>query len=285
MEEHTIRSLLALGREELGGLAAPRLEAEILLAHVLGRERLYLRLHDRDSVDADRARAYGDLIARRRKGEPSAYLTGVREFFGRDFTVRPGVLIPRPETELVVESALALMEGRTSVRLADLGAGSGCIGINLALELGETTRVTGFLVEKSPAALAVCAANAARYQRGDEGLCLVQADMCSLPLADQSLDLVVANPPYIAYTDTSVEPMVRRYEPSEALFADNDGLYLLQGCIEEAKRILIPGGWVVLEHGWQQGAAVRSLLQAQDFCKILTKKDLGGLDRVTIASI
>ena len=268
------------GPGTLACAASPRLEAEILLAHVLGKDRIWLRIHGRDMVSPEHAEACTALCARRAAGEPSAYLTGTREFFGRDFAVCPGVLIPRPETELVVETALELTQERHRLRMADLGAGSGCIGISLAL---ERRGVTGCLVEKSPVALRICAANAARL--GAEHLLIIQADMRHLPLPARSLNLVVANPPYIARDDAMVAPMVRKYEPEGALFADHAGLALLEACIAEAKRTLAPGGWIVLEHGCSQGEAVRNLLQAQGFYKITTKRDLGGLDRVTHASI
>lgn len=279
--EESIRTLLAGTTALLAGhVDNPRLEAEILLAHILGKERLFLRLHDRDHVEGAKASLLQDLAGRRLLGEPLAYLTGKREFFGREFCVARGVLIPRPETELMVETALELAGERKSLLIADLGAGTGCIGISLALErLG----VAGYLLEKSPLAISVCRKN--RDRLGAQSLVVLEADMKNVPLPDASLDMVLANPPYIAKDDPAVEEGVRRYEPGSALFADNAGLELLEACVCEARRLLKKGGWVLLEHGLAQGEAVRHMLAKKHFCEFFTKKDLAGLDRLSIARV
>ena len=277
----SIRTLLAKTRSLLAGhVNTPGLEAEILLAHILGQERLYLRLHDNESVNQKTCLALESLAKRRLCGEPVAYLTGKKEFFGRVFAVQGGVLIPRPETELLVETALELARERESLLVADLGAGTGCIGISLAL---ERRGVAGFLLEKSDAALPVCLKNV--HALGANTLVVLKGDMRHVPLPDGILDLVLANPPYIARDDPAVEDMVRKYEPSSALFADNAGLALLESCVREASRLLKKGGFVLLEHGLAQGESVRQMLIEKHFCKIFTKKDLAGLDRVSIGRV
>lgn len=281
----SIRSVLdgalALFRQDtgVGGDRPSRLDAEALLAHVLGRDRLWLAIHDRDEVGGEAAENYLCLVGLRARGVPLSQLVGKKEFFGRDFLVTKDTLTPRPETELLVELALELGPGDVTV-FADLGAGTGCIGLTLAL---ERPGWRGVLLEKSPAALAVCRKN--RERLGADNALLLEGDLKTPPFARQSLDLVCANPPYIAFDDPETAPDVREHEPAMALFAEANGLAALFACVEAAAHALKPGGLVLLEHGKDQGEAVRKALLANKFSRVATKKDLAGLDRVSLARV
>ena len=283
--EQSIRSVLDSARSLLRGGAGSggdrpcRLDAELLLAHVLGRDRLWLAIHVHEIIEDAAAERFRCLVEQRARGVPVSQLVGRKEFFGRDFFVTKDTLTPRPETELLVE--LALHHGpKGKAVFADLGTGTGCIGLTLALERREWR---GLLLEKSPAALAICQKNRAHH--GADNVLVLQGDMTSPPLAGHSLDVVCANPPYIALDDRDVAPDVREHEPSMALFAEQGGLAALFACIEAAAHALKPGGIVLLEHGKDQGPAVRSALAAKNFSRIATKKDLAGLDRVSLAHV
>lgn len=274
-------SALALLRQAKGpdGDRPFRLEAELLLAHVLEKDRLWLAVHDRDEVEDAATTKFLSLVEQRMRGVPVSQLVGRKEFFGRDFLVTRDTLTPRPETELVVELALEMGPGGKAV-FADLGTGTGCIGLTLAL---EKSRWQGLLLEKSPAALAVC-------QRNREKLCvdnvlLLEGDMALPPLAAQSLDVVCANPPYIAFDDPETAQDVREHEPSMALFVEEDGLAALAACVAAAAFALKPGGLVLLEHGRDQGEWVRQMLWSAGFSHVGTKKDLAGLDRVSLGRV
>lgn len=259
---------------------SPRLEAEMLLASVLGRERISLLLHPEIPVPEEARERLEKLAARRLEGEPMAYLLGRREFWGRSFAVGPGVLIPRPETELAAEIALDLLPAGKPLRFLDLCAGSGCLGISLAL---ERPAWRGLLLEKYPVPLACAARNAAELG-ADTGI--LQADVFFPPLRERTFGLVTANPPYIAPEERDeVMPQVLAHEPAEALFAGEHGLAVLEACVSLAARVLVPGGLVVLEHGCRQGEAVRRLLARKNFRGIETKKDLAGLDRASLGRV
>jgi release factor glutamine methyltransferase len=205
-----------------------------------------------------------------------AYIAGFREFYGRDFAVFPGVLVPRPETELVVETALE--SGLPNqARFADLCAGSGCIGLTLAL---ERPGWQGVLVEKGTAALEACRLN--RDRLGAANAEVRAGDVFALDLPARSFDLVAANPPYIAESERAlVMPEVLAFEPAMALFSGQEGLAHIEAVARAAARMLKEGGVLVLEHGFNQAAGVAELLEALGFGKIIAKKDLAGLDRVT----
>ena len=269
----------SLQTAEAAECTSPRLEAELLLALALKRDRLFARMYPEHVPDDGELSIFTALLARRCQGEPMAYLLGEKEFYGRPFRVRKGVLIPRPETELIVDTVLesAELAGKKTVRFCDLGAGTGCIGLTLQLECPHWQ---GVLVERAPVPLAVCAEN--RKALGAERALVLQADLALAPLGDASLDLVVSNPPYIDEADPEVQAGVRAHEPHEALFAARHGLADLASCMATAARLLVPGGLLILEHGAQQGEIVRTMLAQQNFFKILTKKDLAGLDRVSL---
>ncbi len=261
------------------GREGPRLEAELLAARVLGEARLFLRVHPERTLAPHEAAALEALARRRETGEPAAYLLGSREFYGRDFAVRPGVLVPRPETELLVDTVLELCP-RGDLRVLDAGAGTGCVGVTLALER-PGWRVA--LLELMPAPAAVCAENA----RGLGGGALtVRGDIFALPFGAGCLVVLVSNPPYVARDEEDeVAPRVLADEPREALFSGRDGLEAIAALCRQAATTLRPGGLLALEHGWRQGAAVRRIMAGQGFQEIFTKKDLAGLDRVTVGRI
>lgn len=262
------------------GLEAPRLEAELLTALVLGEARLFVRMHPERILTSEEAARLEALASRREDGEPLAYITGSREFYGRDFIVRRGVLVPRPETELVVDTALELCPGHAPLRFADICAGSGCIGITLQLERPVWK---GLMIELMPVPAETARDNAALL---GAPIPVVRADLFAAPLPPDSVDLIVSNPPYIAPQEREqMDPEVIAHEPAEALFSGEDGLDAVRGLAKLAAQALGPGGLLVMEHGWHQGSAVRSILAAENFLEIFTKKDLAGLDRVTLARI
>lgn len=229
-------------------------------------------------LDMPQLEAFRALVERRVRGEPVAYLTGQREFFARSFSVGEGVLIPRPETELVVEAALDWARGRERLRVLDLGTGSGILAITLALELGGCAeRVVG--VDASPAALAQARRNASTLGAAVD---LVESDWFAA-LGGEDFDLIVANPPYIADDDPHLAQGDLRFEPRSALAAGADGLADLRRIVAAAPARLRPGGALVLEHGYDQGAPVRALLAAAELRQVHSLRDLAGHERVSCA--
>jgi release factor glutamine methyltransferase len=249
-------------------------DAALLVAHALGRTRTWLYAHGDDAVeDAVRA-ACERLLARREAGEPVAYLTGRRGFWHFDLQVTPDTLVPRPETELLVELALErLPEGR-ALRVADLGTGSGAIALALAHERASARVVA---VDASAAALEVARGNARALGIGNVEF--REGDWFA-PLAGERFDLVASNPPYIALGDPHLADL--RHEPALALSSGADGLDAIRTIVADASAHLVPGGWLLLEHGLEQGDAVRALLARAGFEDVATMRDLEQRDRVTL---
>lgn len=253
-----------------------RLEAEVLLAHALGKDRSWLYAHSMTSLEPAQMLAFSDLMERRLAGEPIAYLVGKREFFGREFVVNRDVLIPRPETEHLVEKALVLpLPARAQV--IDIGTGSGCIALSLAAER-PAWQVTG--ADLSSLALAVADKN--RKLLGLERVELISSDLLS-GLQDRKFDLIVSNPPYVAPGDPHLDRGDLRFEPAIALACDGNGLVLIKRLIEQAPMSLVPGGWLLIEHGHEQGGSVATMFERAGFQQIETKPDLAGLPRLTLA--
>jgi len=274
----TIQSALRNAIQQLtrAQCAAPRLDAEVLLAHTLRCDRSRLYAHPHAPLPADAARAFASVIRRRAAHEPVAHILGEREFFGLPFFVSPAVLIPRPETELLVEHALARVP--PSARIVDVGTGSGCIAVSLAVHL-PSARI--FATDISAAALAVTRRNIARHNVSAR-VSPVQADL--LTGLRGKFDAIVSNPPYIAPTERpALPPDVREFEPAPALFSENDGLAHLTRLLETAPKMLLPGGLLLLEFGASQGAAVLSVAKRMhptaDFS---IAPDLGGRDRLLV---
>lgn len=277
----TVADWLAWGeRELLAHSDSPRADAELLLATLIGAARSTLALRLQDAIEAATVLRYAGWIERRRLGEPVAYLIGRQGFWTIDLVVDTAVLIPRPDTETLVEWALA--RAREALKagplaLADLGTGSGAIALALADELrGQPVAITA--TDASEAALAVAAENARLL--GLDGLVSFRhGDWLAALDPTQRLGLIVSNPPYIAEGDAHLDAL--RYEPRRALTSGADGLVDLRRLIAEAPAYLLPGGWLLLEHGHDQGAAVRALFAAQGYAEIATRRDFGGNERVT----
>lgn len=255
--------------------ATDRVDARVLLRTVLQQSEAWLLAHDDERLTAAQAQQYVALVVRRVAGEPIAYITGRREFYGREFAVSPAVLIPRPETELLVELALQRLSAATPCRVLDLGAGSGCIGITLAAERPQA-QVT--LVDASGAALDIARSNAAQWAPANTTL--LHSDWYAA-LAAERYDLIVANPPYVAEGDAHLQQGDLRFEPRAALAAGADGLRDLQQIIARAPRHLQAGGWLLLEHGFDQAPACAWLLAAAGFEDAFHAPDLAGLPRVS----
>lgn len=273
----TIRTALEQGARILGeaAISAPRLTAEVLLAHAIRCERVWLFAHSTDPLREVWWIHYGRYLSERLNGKPTQYITGRQEFYGRDFFVGPDVLIPRPETEHVVETALEKLVG-TEGPVADVGCGSGAIAITLSLEMDRPVVATDI----SEPALRVAARN--RAALAANRVALVACDLVSA-IAGRTLALLVSNPPYVPATGRSVlQREVRDYEPAIALYGGADGLEIYQRLIRDGERVLSPGGWIVLEVAYNSDAAVRDML-AHSFVDVETRTDLAGLPRVVAA--
>lgn len=274
----TVAMALAAARTKL-----PANEARLLLGHVTARPAAWLMAHDDEVLDEDAMLRFASLVARRKGGEPVAYLLGYREFYGREFAVSPAVLIPRPETEMLVDMALATKVGAddtagsvatSAPRILDLGTGSGCIAITLALEI-PSAQVCA--VDASEAALLVAGKNAERL---GASVRLLQSDWFG-SLSGESFDLIVANPPYIAERDPHLGVEDLRYEPRPALASGADGLDAIRRIVADAPAHLLAGGQLWLEHGYDQAVAVRELLAAAGLCDIEQHRDVAGIVRVS----
>ena len=273
-----VRALLDEGAARLGRVSdEPRREAEVLLGAALGRTRAWLLAHPEECVlDCDATDRYEAGITRRAQGEPVAYILGEKEFWSLPLAVGPGVLIPRPETELVVERALAHFPPDAAFEALDLAAGSGAIALAIA---HERPRCRMTATDVSAVAVEMTRANAARL--GLAARVEVARGSWFEPVADRTFDVIVSNPPYIAADDPRVEPGVRRFEPPQALFCGPTGLEAIETIVAGAGRHLAPGGWLVLEHGDTQGEAVRELLRRAGFERVQTHRDLAGHERCT----
>lgn len=261
------------------GLAEARREAGTLLAHVIARDRAYLIIHADEQLTEEDAWRFRQLIARRAQGEPVQYITGRQEFYGLDFAVTPDVLIPRPETELLVETALELVREMNEPRLCDVGTGSGCIVVTLLHQL-PNARATA--LDISPAALRIAARNAARHGV-EERLELLESDCFTAldgkPVAPFSI--VVSNPPYIAESELDDLPReVREYEPRPALTPGGDGLGLIRRLLTGAPQILTADGLLLFEIGFAQHTPVAALIDARVWTLLDIHKDLQGIPRV-----
>lgn len=270
LDDATARIATALGLEK----REARLEARVLSACAWNVAPAWLIAHATDPLDTSARTRFEALLVRRLAGEPVAYLTGRREFYGRTFEVGPAVLIPRPETEHLVELALERLPPGEAASVLDLGTGSGCIAITLALEQ-PLARVTA--VDRSSAALAVARRNADILNATVEFL---DSDWFAA-LGGRRFDLIVANPPYVASGDPHLSQGDLRFEPAAALAAGADGLADLRTLAAAAPAHLVARGWLLLEHGWDQAEAVRALLHAAGFANPATWQDLAGQPRIS----
>jgi len=272
----TIQTALLQGNKllEEAGIAVPRLTAEVLLAHALGCERPYLYAHPEEELAHNPWLHYGRYLHERLEGKPTQYVTGRQEFYGREFRVTPAVLIPRPETEHVVE--VALRAGAGARRVLDIGTGSGALAVTLALETGAEAWGTDI----SHAAAAVAAQNA---QRLGAQVGFVVCDVTDA-IAAGSIDLIVSNPPYVPLPQREgLQREVRDWEPAVALFAGQTGLDIYTRIVADAPRILKPGGWLVMELGFGTLDAVSRLLDG--WAEVHVEPDLAGIPRVIAARV
>ncbi|MEQ5801676.1 peptide chain release factor N(5)-glutamine methyltransferase [Halomonas sp. H10-9-1] len=277
----TLDTLLAAAAARLVAAGSPtaRLDAEVLLCHVLGVERTWLYTWgDRQAEEAP-ARRFQALVARREAGEPVAYLTGEREFWGLALATAPSTLIPRPDTETLVAAALSLAAAPRG-RLLDLGSGSGAIALAFASERPGWW-VLG--LELRPEAVALARHNAARHALANAEF--RESDWFSALDAGtiaEGFELIVSNPPYIAADDPHLASGDVRFEPRSALVAGDEGLADLRHLVAAARDYLLPGGWLLLEHGFRQAAAVREALVAAGYAEVASRRDLGGHERISL---
>lgn len=262
------------------GLAEPRREAGTLLAHALGYDRAFLVTHADDAMSAAQLKGLRASVGRRAAGEPFQYIAGRQEFYGLEFEVNPDVLIPRPETELLVEEALKLLEGTDAPLLCDVGTGSGCIAVTL---LHKRNAARGFALDLSPAALAVAARNAARHGVA-ERLRLLVSDCFEALRAegDEGLrfDLVASNPPYVAESEIEgLQKEVRDHEPRGALTPGGDGLNVIRRLVAEGPQFLKPGGHLLIEIGFGQHEQVAALIDRGVWTLLGIHLDLQGIPR------
>ena len=258
--------------------ASARLDAELLLEYVTGLSRTDFRAAPERALPAAAGWSFQQLIRRRLQGEPVAYIRGHQEFWSLLLEVTPAVLIPRPETELVVERALALLRPDAK-EMADLGTGSGAIALAVA---SERPSLQIMAVDACADALEIAKRNAARLQLGTVRF---ERGSWFAPLAGRRFDVVAANPPYIARGDVDLAAEVSRFEPEIALIAGPTGLEAIEQIVAQAGAHLAPGGWLILEHGWTQAGAVRERLVRSGFAHVRSHADLAGHERVTEGSL
>ncbi|ABI69685.1 peptide chain release factor N(5)-glutamine methyltransferase [Syntrophomonas wolfei] len=255
------------------GLEEPRLEAEVLLAHVLLQNRVYLYTHFDKPVNQEERQQYREVIKRRIKGEPLAYIVGHKEFMSLEFKLNQAVLIPRPETELLVEEALEIAEGKEGLRICDVGTGSGAIAVSLAFYV-PTAQV--YATDISADALEKARENATRH---GVAITFYQGDLLFPLLNEEPFDIIVANLPYIGSKEfILLDSGVKDYEPALALLAPGDGLDLYRRLLPQAAALLAPEGCLLLEIGHEQGSRAREMMQGWGETEII--KDLAGRDRL-----
>ncbi|WP_095099907.1 peptide chain release factor N(5)-glutamine methyltransferase [Pseudomonas sp. Irchel 3A5] len=264
---------------ELPDSPTARLDAELLLAAALGKPRSFLHTWPERIVSSEAALTFASHLQRRRTGEPVAYILGQQGFWKLDLDVAPHTLIPRPETEMLVEAALELVPAFAPTRVLDLGTGTGAIALALASER-PVWQVTA--VDRVLEAVALAERNRQRLHLDNAK---VLSSHWFSALEGQRFDLIISNPPYIAAEDPHLAAGDVRFEPSSALVAGSDGLDDLRMIIEQAPNYLNDDGWLLLEHGYDQGAAVRDLLSRHGFEKIQTRRDLGDHERITFGRL
>jgi len=276
----TIQSLLA-DHQRLKHSDSSRLDCELLLCSVLQKDRAYLYTWPEKNLSAEQVQCYSTLLSRREKGEPIAYILGKKEFWSLSLSVNTSTLIPRPETELLVETALALMDSKKDdvISIADLGTGTGAIGLALASER-PSWKITG--LENNVEAFALAQKNKKQLMLGNIAFYL--SDWFS-SVPNQRFDVIVSNPPYIDADDHHLGEGDVRFEPQTALVADNNGLADLELIIQLSLNYLLSNAWLLLEHGNQQSKEVGELLKKAGFKHVQTKLDLAGQPRITFGQL
>ncbi len=276
----TVQQLLVADAAKLAAAllldsSSARLEVQYLLQHVLGKPRAWLLAHAETILNPEQLADYSARLQQRLRGEPIAYILGEREFYGLKFKVTPATLIPRPETELLVEQALQRIPQERPCQVLDLGAGSGAIALSIAHERPKSGVVA---VDASLAALEVAQENAVRL--GIRNANFLHGDWYA-SLGGRRFDLVVSNPPYVAKNDPHLQQGDLRFEPASALASGTDGLDDIRRIVDGAGSHLEPGGWLLLEHGYDQAVRVRELLERAGFAEVFSVRDLGDIERVS----
>lgn len=270
-----LKTVLKTAIQQLQASPTARLDAEILLAHTLKKPRSFLRAFSETFLPEPQYQFFSALLARRIQGEPIAYIIGEQEFFSLPLKVTPEVLIPRPDTELLVEKALALFPAEQAIKVCDLGTGSGAIALALARQRPHWQIVA---TDNNKAALQVASENAKSLNIKNVEFI---ASYWLQGLTQPKFNMIVSNPPYIAADDSELAENVLRYEPAKALFASDNGLADLKKIAWQAQAALSPQGWLLLEHGHRQGEAMVAYLTALHYQQVQTLQDLSGLPRVT----
>jgi release factor glutamine methyltransferase len=261
------------------GVPEARREAGSLLAFILGKDRTFLISHAEDQLHDDSLSQFRDSVERRAAGEPLQYITGVQDFFGREFRVTPDVLIPRPETELLVEAAIELV-GDSTPLICDVGTGSGCIAVTLLCEISQARAVA---IDKSPAAIEIAKLNAARQSVADRAEFLISDCFDSLDSTRHQFDLVVSNPPYVsAAMMPGLQREVRDHEPPIALSPGPDGLSVIRRLLDDAPGFLKSEGYLIMEIGFDQSEAVRGLIEENVWRLLEIRPDLQGIPRIVV---
>jgi release factor glutamine methyltransferase len=276
----TIQNALADATAALAksALKQARLEAGSLLSHVMNRDRTFILAHPDQGLDSDQLARFQSLVLRRAAGEPLQYITGHQEFFKLDFEVTPDVLIPRPESEAIVEAALELLPKDRPSRFADVGTGSGCLPISILHELPTTS---GIATDISTAALAVAHGNAQTHRVADR-LELIESDLLTAVPPEEQFDLIVSNPPYVPDKDIdSLQPEVR-FEPRSALAGGTDGLEVIRRLLREAPPRMQTGGHLVFEFGFGQAELLLNLIDRKAWNLIEVRKDLQDIPRMMV---
>lgn len=275
-----IETLLEDAIQQFVDSDSPRLDAEILLAHALHKPRSYLRAFAEVEVDAESEQAFLLLVARRVAGEPVAHLTGEREFWSLPLQVSADTLIPRPDTELLVEQALERIPTDANWHIADLGTGSGAIALAIA---SERPRCHIVACDISTAALAVAQANAQQLKLNNVEF--RHSDWCSALADDEQFKMIVTNPPYIPAADPHLQQGDVRFESRLALVSGEDGLDAIRLILDQCKQHLISSGWLLIEHGYDQGPQLRELFTAAGYTSPKTLQDNGQNDRLSLAQL
>jgi release factor glutamine methyltransferase len=275
MPDVSLRESITIA-DALARAGLERAEAGYLLKAVTGASLAQLVAYPERRLDASQSGRFAELARRRRQGEPIAYLVGRREFYGFDFEVSPAVLIPRPETELLVTLALERLSESAAARVLDLGTGSGAIGLTIAALRPQVRLVA---VDISEAALAVARRNCERLISERGRVRLLRSDWFAA-LNGQRFDLIVSNPPYVAQGDAHLRKGDLRFEPQQALVGGADGLESMRRIVSGAPQHLTPGGWLLMEHGYDQAGACRRLLEQAGFAQLVSASDLARHPRV-----
>jgi release factor glutamine methyltransferase len=279
----SIEAAIKEGAQRLreGGVAEWRRDAGSLLAHALGRDRTFIIAHFGDALNEEQFESYQSLIERRAGGEPLQYITGNQQFFKLDFIVTPAVLIPRPETELIIEAALELLSEDRATRIADIGTGSGCLAISL---LHERPTVHALAIDVSPAALRIAQRNAVRHGVEDRLDLLGSDTLAAVDAAhvEWRFDLIVSNPPYVSEDEMKTLQREVTHEPRTALAAGANGLSIISRLLDETRALLRPGGHFIFEIGFGQSQAVQQLIDPRVWELIEIRADLQKIPRVFV---